>query len=161
MRVGDLVIIATLGEIKAFIANPRTPEAEAGLKPNEVKLDLLTVIDIVEAHQKVNNLVSDNAGQFKGGSIFRGDFTRGSIGERYNLENEIIKEVVRAVTEDIDMLIEQYGNKKVFLSLPKFIAKDVMDNLKNASKIYRLVEKDLLKIDKNKLINEFKPEILK
>ena len=161
MRVGDLVIIATLGEIKAFIANPRTPEAEAGLKPNEVKLDLLTVIDIVEAHQKVNNLVSDNAGQFKGGSIFRGDFTRGSIGERYNLENEIIKEVVKAVTEDIDMLIEQYGNKKVFLSLPKFIAKDVMDNLKNASKIYRLVEKDLLKIDKNKLINEFKPEILK
>jgi phosphotransferase system enzyme I (PtsI) len=42
MRVGDLVIIATLGEIKAFIANPRTPEAEAGLKPNEVKLDLNT-----------------------------------------------------------------------------------------------------------------------
>jgi len=161
MRVGDLVIIATLGEIKAFIANPRTPEAEAGLKPNEVKLDLLTVIDIVEAHQKVNNLVSDNAGQFKGGSIFRGDFTRGSIGERYNLENEIIKEVVKAVTEDIDMLIEQYGNKKVFLSLPKPIAKDVMDNLKNASKIYRLVEKDLLKTDKNKLIDEFKPEILK
>jgi hypothetical protein len=161
MRVGDLVIIATLGEIKAFIANPRTPEAEAGLKPNEVKLDLLTVIDIVEAHQKVNNLVSDNAGQFKGGSIFRGDFTRGSIGERYNLENEIIKEVVKAVTEDIDMLIEQYGNKKVFLSLPKPIAKDVMDNLKNASKVYRLVEKDLLKTDKNKLIDEFKPEILK
>jgi hypothetical protein len=161
MRVGDLVIIATLGEIKAFIANPRTPEAEAGLKPNEVKLDLLTVIDIVEAHQKVNNLVSDNAGQFKGGSIFRGDFTRGSIGERYNLENEIIKEVIKAVAEDIDMLIDQYGDKKVFLSLPKFIAKDVMDNLKNASKIYRLVEKDLLKIDKNKLIDEFKPEILK
>jgi hypothetical protein len=49
----------------------------------------------------------------------------------------------------------------VFLSLPKTISKDVMDNLKNASKIYRLVEKDLLKTDKNKLIEEFKPEILK
>ena len=161
MRVGDLVIIAALGEIKAYVAKPRIPEAEAGLKPNEVKLDLITAIDIVEAHKKVNELVSDNAGQFKGGSLLKGDFTRGSIGERYNLENEIIKEVVKAVTEDIDMLIEQYGDKKVFLSLPKFIANEVMKNLKNSSKIYRLVEKDLLKTDKNKLIDEFKPEILK
>jgi hypothetical protein len=39
MKVGDLVIVAGLREIKAYKANPRTPEAEAGLKPNEVKLD--------------------------------------------------------------------------------------------------------------------------
>jgi len=41
MKVGDLVIVASLGEIKAFKANPRTLEAEAGLKLNEVKLDLV------------------------------------------------------------------------------------------------------------------------
>ena len=52
MKVGDLVIVASLGEIKAFRANPRTAEAEAELKPDEIKLDLITAIDIVETHKK-------------------------------------------------------------------------------------------------------------
>ncbi|ACM92492.1 hypothetical protein NAMH_1804 [Nautilia profundicola AmH] len=156
MKVGDLVIVATLGEIKAYKANPRTPEAEAGLKPNEVKLDLITAIDIVQAHKKVQDLVTGIEGANKPGFL-----NRAFSGENHNLKAEIYKEAVKAVAEDIDMLIEQYGEKKVFLSLPKPIANDVLSYLKNSSKIYRLVEKDLLKIDKNKLIDEFKPEILK
>jgi len=59
------------------------------------------------------------------------------------------------------MLIENYGDKKVFLSLPKTIVNDVLNHVKNRDKIFRVVEKDLLKTDKNKLIEEFKPEILK
>jgi len=156
MKVGDLVIVATLGEIKAYRANPRTPEAEAGLKPNEVKLDLITAIDIVEAHKKVQDLVTGIEGANKPGFL-----NRAFSGENHNLKAEIYKEAVKAVAEDIDSLIEQYGDKKVFLSLPKVIAKDVLNSLKNSSKIYRLVQKDLLKTDKNKLIDEFKPEILK
>jgi hypothetical protein len=53
MKVGDLVIVAGLGEIKAYIANPRTPEAEAGLKPEEIKLDFVRGIDVVESHKKL------------------------------------------------------------------------------------------------------------
>jgi hypothetical protein len=156
MRVGDLVIVASLGEIKAYRANPRTPEAEAGLKPNEIKLDLITAIDIVEAHKRVSDLLDVDAGVKKAGFL-----NRAASGEKHTLKDEIYREAVKAVAEDIDMLIEQYGDKKVFLSLPKIIVKDVLENLKNSSKIYRLVEKDLLKTDKNKLIDEFKPEILK
>ena len=156
MKVGDLVIVASLGEVKAYRANPRTPEAEAGLKPNEVKLDLITAIDIVEAHKRVSDLLDVDAGVKKAGFL-----NRAASGEKHTLKDEIYREAVKAVAEDIDMLIEQYGDKKVFLSLPKTISKDVMENLKNSSKIYRLVEKDLLKTDKNRLIDEFKPEILK
>ena len=156
MRVGDLVIVATLGEIKAYVANPRTPEAEAGLKPNEIKLDLITAIDIVEAHKRVSDLLDVDAGVKKAGFL-----NRAASGEKHTLKGEIYREAVKAVAEDIDMIINEYGDKKVFLSLPKTIVKDVTSNLKNASKIYRLVEKDLLKTDKNKLIDEFKPEILK
>jgi hypothetical protein len=47
------------------------------------------------------------------------------------------------------------------ISLPKIYAKDILQNLKNKDKIFRVVEKDLLKTDKNRLIEEFKPEILK
>jgi len=156
MKVGDLVIVASLGEIKAYRANPRTPEAEAGLKPNEIKLDLITAIDIVEAHKRVSDLLDVDAGVKKAGFL-----NRAASGEKHTLKDEIYREAVKAVAEDIDMIIDEYGDKKVFLSLPKTIVKDVTSNLKNASKIYRLVEKDLLKTDKNKLIDEFKPEILK
>jgi hypothetical protein len=65
------------------------------------------------------------------------------------------------VAEDIDLIINELGEKKVFLSLPKIYAKDILEKLKNKDKIFRVVEKDLLKTDKNKLPEEFKPEILK
>jgi len=156
MRVGDLVILASLGEIKAYKANPRTPEAEAGLKPNEVKLDLIKSIDIVQAHKKLQDLITGLEGSYKPGFL-----NKAVTGEKHNLKQEIYKEAVKSVAEDIDMIIEEFGEKKVFLSLPKVVAKDVLNSMKYKDKIYRLVEKDLLKTDKNKLIEEFKPEILK
>ncbi len=156
MRVGDIVIVASLGEIKVYKANPRTLEAEAGLKPNEIKLDFLTGIDIIEAHKKLQDLITGLEGSFKPGFL-----NKAVTGEKHNLKQEIYKEAVKYVAEDIDMIIDEYGEKKVFLSLPKIIANDVLSNMKNKDKIFRLVEKDLLKTDKNKLIDEFKPEILK
>jgi hypothetical protein len=154
MKVGDLVIVASLGEIKAYRANPRTPEAEAGLKPNEVKLDLINTIDIVTAHKRVSELLDVDAGVKKAGFL-----NRAASGEKHTLKEEIYREAVKAVCEDIDMLINEYGEKKVFLSVPKTIANDVLSCIKNRSKIFRIAEKDLLKTDKNKLIEEFKPNL--
>jgi len=156
MKVGDLVIVASLGEIKAYKANPRTPEAEAGLKPNEIKLDFIKGIDIITAHKKLQELTTGIEGANKPGFL-----NRAFSGEKHNLKQEIYREAVKSVAEDIDMLIEEFGEKKVFLSLPQTIADDVLEYVKNKDKIFRIVKKDLLKIDKNKLIDEFKPEILK
>ncbi len=151
MKVGDLVIIASLGEIKAYKAAPRTLEAEAGLKPSEIKLDLLTSIDIIEAHKRIRDLVTDELGQFK----------KGSLGEAHNLKTEILNTIIKTVAEDIDSLIEQYGEKKVFLSIPQEHANAILEHMKNSDKLFRVVKKDLLKRDKNTLIEEFKPELLK
>ena len=157
MKVGDLVIIASLGEIKAYKAAPRTLEAEAGLKLNEVKLDLVKAIDIIEAHKRLNDLITGlDEGVKKAGFL-----NRAASGEKHNLKEEIYKEAIKCVAEDIDMLIDEMGERKVFLSLPQTIADDVLNYVKNRDKIFRLVKKDLLKTDKNKLIEEFKPEILK
>ena len=130
MKVGDLVIVASLGEIKAFRANPRTAEAEAGLKPEEVKLDLITAVDIVEAHKRVSELLDVEAGVKKAWFL-----NRAASGKKHTLKEEIYREAVKAVAEDIDMLIENYEDKKVFLSLPKTIANDVLDLVKNKNKI--------------------------
>ncbi|WP_024790741.1 MULTISPECIES: host attachment protein [unclassified Lebetimonas] len=157
MKVGDLVIVAGLGEIKAYIASPRTPEAEAGLKPEEIKLDFVRGIDVVESHKKLQDLITDTTGTtYKPGFL-----DRATSGEKHTLKQEIINEAVKDVAEDIDLIINELGEKKVFLSLPKIYAKDILEKLKNKDKIFRVVEKDLLKTDKNKLPEEFKPEILK
>ena len=156
MKVGDLVIVASLGEIKAYKAAPRTLEAEAGLKPNEVKLDLVKAVDVVEAHKKLNDLITGiDEGVKKAGFL-----NRAASGEKHNLKEEVYKEAVKCVAEDIDMIIDEIGGR-VFLALPSVISNDITQNLKNKNKIFRLVKKDLLKTDKNKLIEEFKPEILK
>ncbi len=151
MKVGDLVITASLGEIKAYKAAPRTLEAEAGLKPTEIKLDLITSIDIIEAHKKIQDIVTDELGQFK----------KGGLGEAHNLKTEVLNTIIRTVAEDIDMLIEQYGDKKVFLSLPQEHSAKIQEHLKHKEKLFRVVNKDLLKTDKNDLIEIFKPELLK
>lgn len=151
MKVGDLVIVASLGEVKAYKANPRTAEAEAGLKPEEVKLDLITSIDVLTAHKKVQDIVTGLEGSFKAGFL-----NRAVSGENHNLKAEIYREAVKAVAEDIDALIAEYGDKRVFLSVPKVIKNDVLKEVKNSDKIFRIVEKDLIKMDKNKLIEEFK-----
>ena len=156
MRIGDLVIVANLGEIKAYKANPRTPEAEAGLKPNEIKLDFIKGIDIITAHKKLQDLTTGIEGANKPGFL-----NRAFSGENHNLKQEIYREAVKCLAEDIDLTIEETGGKKVFLSLPQTIAQDVLELIKNKDKIFRIVKKDLSKADKNALIDEFKPEILK
>jgi len=157
MKVGDLVIVASLGEIKAYKASPRTLEAEAGLKENEVKLELIKAVDILEAHKKLKDLVTGiDEGAKKAGFL-----NRAASGEKHNLKDEIYREIVKTVAEDIDLIIEEFGDKKVFLSLPKTVSNDIVGFMNKKDKIFRLVEKDLLKTDKNRLIEEFKPEILK
>ena len=151
MKVGDLVITASLGEIKAYKAEPRTLEAEAGLKPNEIKLDLIGAIDIIEAHKRIQELFSDEPGQFN----------KSTLGDSHNLKKEVLATILKTVAEDIDKLIEQYGDKKVFLSLPHEHANAILSHMKNEGKLFRVVKKDLIKTDKNRLIDEFKPELLK
>jgi len=148
MKVGDLVIVASLGEIKAYKANPRTPEAEAGLKPDEVKLDLVKSIDIIEAHKHLKDLFSDNPNPLKG---------RNS-GERHNLSQEVLKEVEKTLAEDINLLIDELAEKRVFLAVPKEHSNEILKNVKQ-DKVFKVVEKDLIKEDKNKLLDFFKPNL--
>jgi len=149
MKVGDLVLVVSLGEIKSYRANPRTPEAEVGLKPEEIKLDLVTAIDVLDSHKKLQDLITDVRGEFKAGFL-----KRAHSGEKHNLETEIYKAVVKVLAQEIDRLSE--NEKRVFLAIPAHIANDVLENVKNQNKIVKIIKKDLIKFDKNQLIEAFK-----
>jgi len=153
MKVGDLVILVELGEIKAYKANPKTPEAEAGLKPEEVKLDLVRDIDIADAHKKIQDLITDTTG-----TVYKAGFlSRAASGEKHTLKESVLNEIIKVVAEDIDLVINEENPKKVFIAIPKEYANKILDKVKNKDKIFRVVEKNLLKEDKNTLMEKFKP----
>ena len=159
MRVGDLVIVASLGEIKAYRANPRTPEAEAGLKPHNVKLDLVNAIDYVEAHWKIKDIVTDEAGRFKADAGKMG----GNAGERHELEKKMEEDVIKTIAQDITKMVKEYDAPRLFLAMPKTIFNRVWDRVQSPAreKLFKYVQEDLTKTNKNKLPEIFKEEGIK
>jgi len=153
MKVGDLVIVANLGEMKVYRAEPRDLEAEAGLKPQNIKLDQVNAIDYVEAHWKVKDIVTDEAGRFKAPNG-----TNGGMTEKHGIEQKMEEDVIKAIADDIARMVNEYNPPKYFLALPQTIFQRVWDRISQdvKTKLFRYVEEDLTKIDRNKL-----PEIFK
>lgn len=147
VKVGDLVVVVNKGELKAYEVNPRTLEAEAGLKEYEVKLDLVTDKDYIVTHKRLHEMLTDEAGRFKG------DATQGaSIGEEHNLEEEIEKRVLEDIVKDIAEL-EQKAPKNVFLAINEEIANAVLEKV-NQEKIVKVVKKDYVKLPKDELLEK-------
>ncbi|WP_187647149.1 host attachment protein [Nitrosophilus labii] len=160
MKVGDIVIVSNLGEMKVYKANPRDLEAEAGLKPQNIKLDLINSIDYVESHWRIQDIVTDNAGRFKADSGRMGADT----GEKHELEKKMEEDVIKAIAEDIVKIVEENNPPKYFLALPQSIFKRVWSYIQSLSskypeatqKLFRYIEEDLTKTDKNRLPDIFK-----
>ncbi len=156
MKVDDIVILANLGEMKVYQAMPRDLEAEAGLKPENVKLDLIDGRDYIATHWKLNEIVTDQAGRFKGGSQGRGTFSRGSIGEKHTIETEIEEKVVHDIAKDIsDIALDK--NTNWYLAMPETIYRRVIGKVSPAAqeKLLKGIEKDLMKSDKKDLLELF------
>jgi hypothetical protein len=156
MKVNEIVILANLGEMKVYQASPRDLEAEAGLKPENVKLDLISNRDYIATHWKLHDIVTDQAGRFKGGSQGRGTFSRGSIGEKHTIEAEVEERVVQQIVKDISDVV---GEKSVrwYLAMPETVYSRIIGKIPPAlqGKLVKSLEKDLIKIDKNELLELF------
>jgi hypothetical protein len=152
MKINDLVIVSSLGEMKIYKANPRDLEAEAGLKPQNIKLDLPNAFDYIEAHMKMQDINSDEPGQFKGANS-----TMRSSGEDHNLKEKIEEDIIKAIAEDINTIVEQNNPPRVFLAVAEPIFNRVEARLKSSVKnrIFKSLKKDLTKTDKNRLVGEF------
>jgi len=156
MKVNEIVILANLGELKVYEAAPRDLEAEAGLKPENVKLDLIDNRDYVATHWKLHEIVTDQAGRFKGGSQGRGTFSRGSIGEKHTIEAEVEEKVVQQIAKDISDIVNEKG-VKWYLAMPETIYGRIIGKVSPAAqeKLVKSLEKDLMKVDKTELVELF------
>ncbi len=160
MKIDDIVIVANLGEMKIYQAKPRDLEAEAGLKPDHIKLDLINAIDYVESHWNLKDVVTDEAGRFKADAGKMG----GNIGERHELEKRLQQEVIEALAHDIAKTVHEINPPKYFLALPENIFNEVWSEVEALaskypevkSKLFRFIKEDLTKTDKNELPKIFK-----
>ena len=160
MKVDDIIIVTNLGEMKVYKANPRDLEAEAGLKPHNVKLDLINSFDYIESHQKIKDIVSDEAGRFKADAGKMG----GNISPENKLEEKLEEDVINQIAEDIFKLIQELNPPRYYLALPETIYNRVIDKLKSLSakdanitkKLFKVLKEDYVKTDKNKIIELFK-----
>ncbi|GIT98052.1 host attachment protein [Sulfurovum sp. TSL1] len=161
MLINDIVIVANLGGIKIYKANSRDLEAEAGLKPDSVKLDLVNNFDYIDPHLNIGEVVTDSAGQFKGvGSQNRGGVSAGgstSLGEANHLEMHREEEAIEMLARNISEVIEENNPPKWYMALPQNIYGRVFDKISTRAKekLEKSVKKDLVKIDKSELIEQF------
>jgi len=157
IKVGNIVIVANLGELKVYEAMPRDLEAEAGMKPGNIKLDLIFEKRYEASHLRMHEEVSDQAGRFKGGSQGRGTFSRGSIGEKHSLLQEKEENVIGDIAQDISNIVSD-KNVPTYLAIPDMIFNRVMQDMSPAikEKFKKTMDTDLTKVDKMDLVDLFR-----
>lgn len=157
MKVGNIAILANLGELKVYEAMPRDLEAEAGVKPGNIKLDLIYEKTYDASHLRMHEKVSDQAGRFKGGSQGRGTFSRGSIGEKHSVLQEEEGDVIGDIVQDISKIVSD-KNVPTYLAIPDMIFKRVMKDISPAvkEKLKKTLDTDLTKVDKMDLVDLFR-----
>lgn len=148
MKLDDtLIVVADLGELKVY--KPIKHEAILN-NGHDLKiswsLEMLTDLDYIDAHKKVNEIVSDKAGNFKHGNV-----------EDNKLEDAIAKRTIHDVAEDIAKVVENENPKQLFLAFPKEHHPALMAALPQSVKsiLKKDLAADLVKEDKNKILDHF------
>lgn len=133
-----LIITTNLGLLRAY------EEAidEENQKP---RLIMVKEMSLSEAHEKLSDQTSDQAGRFPRGSTTT-NTTGQSYGERHGLEVEQTRQLINLIAKTIDELLADENVTKCWLAASAPIHKQIHENLngKNATKIKKLVALDLV-----------------
>ena len=132
----DRIIIAVgLGHFKAYRVT-KTPTGN--------KIDLIESYDSVEAHGKLFDRVTDQAGRFKLGGGKGAAAKAKGYGEPHNFELETEKKLIKMLAKDINSLITREKSTKWHLAAAKNINNQIVENLEPAVKS---------RLDKNITVN--------
>jgi hypothetical protein len=159
--VGSLIIVADLGELKAYkveeevVISPKDT-AQVSHKRNRGTLiealrpELVTALDFVEAHRKISEEVTDKEGNYKG------PFGSAS-GEPHNLKEEIERRLIREIAETIMQIVRKEDPKVWHLAFPAEHKKALMDHIDPdvSTRLGMLLDEDLVKLKPEKLIERF------
>lgn len=147
MTPSRLVIVADRGSLKAYRVN-ETPTRGPSLQ-------LVQAFNIVDAHGRMQDKVTDEAGAFPNAA---GPGAMNSIAERHGIENETDRRLQRELAEKIAETVEREAAEAWSFAAPSTIHHAITDLLPRAvrERIVEHVNADLVNIEPAKLTGRFR-----
>lgn len=140
-----LIIVANQGEFKAY----NVAEHKRTIQ-NEIRTvytpELINEVDYIEAHKKLQDVVTDSAGRFGH-----------TIGEEHELENERKRRNLSDIAQTIENVVTFANPQKIYLAFPQEYNAKLLSMLPAAirDKIEKNVPRDLVKIPHSELLEYF------
>jgi hypothetical protein len=142
-----IIIVADLGHFKAYRVTKEALESPL--------VQLIESYDSIEGHGKLVDKFSDMAGRFgRGGGQ---DEAGMDSGERYTIELEMEKRLIKMIAEDINTVIIREKCYKWYLAAGGKINRQIIENLKPEvrKKLDKNIAADLTKTEKSELLGHF------
>ncbi|MDB6015852.1 MAG: hypothetical protein JWR19_341 [Pedosphaera sp.] len=144
-----LLIVVDLGRFKAY----RVEYSELNTHP---RLELLEAFDTVDAHGRLSDKLTDEAGRFPSGMRnMRGPH---GYGERHNIQLELNRRTVNYLTQSINNLVKREPPElPVYFAAEKEIHHQILERLEPPVKarIDKVVPEDLTRINERELLDHF------
>ena len=119
------------------------------------RLELVDDIEMVDAHGRLVDKVTDMAGRFPSGDSTNGSGM--SNGERHNIALDIERRLVKQIAAGINRIVKTDNGTTWYFAAPSTINQRLLDELKPEVKnrLTKNVAADLTKIDKSELLSHF------
>jgi len=145
--MSEVLIVTDLGHFKAYrlVENPM----------ESPKLELIKEQDNIEAHGRLGEKLSDEAGRFGMGG------ERSSLkgyGEQHNIESEIERKIIKNISNEINQIIKSENPQRWHLFAAKRINNNIITllNKEVLKKLKKNVKSDLTKLSKKELLEYLK-----
>jgi len=145
--MNTLIIVVDLGHFKVYRVSKKILESP--------RIDNLKSYDNIEAHTRLGEKLSDDAGRF---GLIGGKKGVKGYGEPHNMKLEAKKKLLKNIADDINTLIMKNKCDEWCLAAGKSINKQILDNLDQSvrAKLKMNIKSDLTKKHKTDLLSCFK-----
>ena len=149
-----LVVVTDLGSFKAY-------KLEVNGLHKTPRLELIEEFNLVEAHGKMSDRLSDLAGRYHAPVMGK---WAAPWGERHNIELEQKRRLIKQVAHALADLLRRNGSEGCYLAASKEINHQILAELPREAraKIEKIVPCDLTKSEKSDLLRHFdvlKPKV--
>ncbi|HSW62664.1 MAG TPA: host attachment protein [Dissulfurispiraceae bacterium] len=145
--MGKMVFVVDLGHFKAYRLS-KTEQATP-------RLELIDSFDLVSAHGKMSDKVTDGPGKFGGQG--GGGWSAKGYGEPHEIANEEQKRQIKALGQAITASVRQENADSWYLAAERSILKQLVEALDQdvISKLVKQVAANLTKAGKSEIIKRF------
>jgi hypothetical protein len=147
--MSTIIITVDLGHFKAY----KIPKSPIG----KSKIELIESYDSIDAHGKLVDKLSDEAGRFRLGGGRDGTSKAKGYGEPHNMALEVEKKLIKLIARDINALLKKEEFGQWHFAASKEINSKIIANLKPEvkAKLGKNVQADLTNCGKAEILSHF------